>query len=171
MLSFDTVGKREYVAYPLDEALYSLDGQEAAFFKSQTGIEDDEELKRHILRSQKEAYEVRMSRYYSIARALSAMCNSLLGVSVPCTPVVHVCKARPIPTRVLIYLRTMLTWTPPSGFRSPAIGSTRTSCGWGRRGLERSSSKWRPAASGFPSPNTNARPILRRANCTQSAPT
>ena len=60
MLCYDMVGKREYVAYPLDETLYTLDEQEAAFFKSQTGIDDDEELKQHILRSQKEAYEVRL---------------------------------------------------------------------------------------------------------------
>ncbi|KAH9840205.1 uncharacterized protein C8Q71DRAFT_703050 [Rhodofomes roseus] len=42
----------------LDESLYSLDEEESAFFKSQTGIEDDEALKSHILRVQKEAYEV-----------------------------------------------------------------------------------------------------------------
>ena len=59
MLNYDAVAKREFVAYPLDDTLYTLGEEEIAFFKSQTGIDDEEELKRHILRLQKEAYEVR----------------------------------------------------------------------------------------------------------------
>lgn len=43
---------------PLDESFYHLSEDEAAFFKSQTGIKDDEELKRHILKAQANAYEV-----------------------------------------------------------------------------------------------------------------
>lgn len=42
-------------ALPLDESLYKLD---RAFFKQQTGIEDDHELKTHLLSIQTEAYEV-----------------------------------------------------------------------------------------------------------------
>lgn len=42
----------------LDESLYSLTEEERSFFKEQTGIPDDEELKAHILRVQAEAYEV-----------------------------------------------------------------------------------------------------------------
>lgn len=36
---------------------YQLDGNEIAFFSSQTGIKDPEELKAHILTVQREAYE------------------------------------------------------------------------------------------------------------------
>ena len=42
----------------LDESLYDLTEEERAFFKQQTGILDDDELKVHILRLQAEAYEV-----------------------------------------------------------------------------------------------------------------
>ena len=42
---------------PVDESLYSLTSEEAVFFKSQTGIDDDETLKQHILAIQKKAYE------------------------------------------------------------------------------------------------------------------
>jgi hypothetical protein len=49
---------------PLDDIFYSLTPQEALFFKSHTGIEDDDDLKRHILAVQKKAYDVR-SLYYA----------------------------------------------------------------------------------------------------------
>jgi hypothetical protein len=42
----------------LDESLYNLPEEERSFFKQQTGIPDDDELKAHILRVQAEAYEV-----------------------------------------------------------------------------------------------------------------
>ncbi|KDQ27948.1 hypothetical protein PLEOSDRAFT_1076958 [Pleurotus ostreatus PC15] len=42
----------------LDPKLYSLDEQEAAFFKSATGMQDDEELKKHILDVQAKAYVI-----------------------------------------------------------------------------------------------------------------
>lgn len=45
-------------ALALDESLYSLTEEGRAFFKQQTGIPDDDELKAHILRVQAEAYEV-----------------------------------------------------------------------------------------------------------------
>jgi hypothetical protein len=40
---------------PLDEGLYKLD---SAFFKQQTGIDDNDELKTHLLSIQAEAYKV-----------------------------------------------------------------------------------------------------------------
>jgi hypothetical protein len=43
---------------PLDESLYDLAEEERTFFKQQTGIQDDDELKAHIIRVQTEAYEV-----------------------------------------------------------------------------------------------------------------
>jgi hypothetical protein len=42
----------------LDESLYNLTEEERTFFKQQTGISDDDELKAHISRVQAEAYEV-----------------------------------------------------------------------------------------------------------------
>lgn len=40
------------------EQYYSLKGDELDFFRSQTGIEDEEELKQHIIAVQKKAYDV-----------------------------------------------------------------------------------------------------------------
>lgn len=46
---------------PLDESLYKLDENGLAFMKRQTGIDDEEELKKHILAVQAEAYQVSLS--------------------------------------------------------------------------------------------------------------
>ncbi|KAF8896611.1 hypothetical protein BD779DRAFT_1727596 [Infundibulicybe gibba] len=43
---------------PLNPSLYSLDGDELAFFQEQTGIQDPAELKAHILNVQAKAYEI-----------------------------------------------------------------------------------------------------------------
>ncbi|KAH8119900.1 hypothetical protein DFH11DRAFT_1685360 [Phellopilus nigrolimitatus] len=43
---------------PLDPGLYAPSPEDVAFFKSQTGIEDDEELKQHVIAVQKEAWKV-----------------------------------------------------------------------------------------------------------------
>ncbi|TFK75137.1 hypothetical protein BDN72DRAFT_892489 [Pluteus cervinus] len=57
--SIDTIDKSHaLVNIPLDESLYSLNDVETAFFKEQTGIQDDEELKQHVLSVQKSAYAV-----------------------------------------------------------------------------------------------------------------
>ncbi|OJT14325.1 hypothetical protein TRAPUB_9116 [Trametes pubescens] len=45
-------------ALPLDDNLYTLDDETSDFFKVQTGIQDTEELKKHLLRVQAEAYAV-----------------------------------------------------------------------------------------------------------------
>lgn len=42
---------------PLDPGLLALQEDELAFFKVQTGIQDSEELREHILNVQAEAYE------------------------------------------------------------------------------------------------------------------
>jgi hypothetical protein len=42
----------------LDPTLLNLTDEEEHFLKSWTGIQDDEELKQHILKVQKKAYEV-----------------------------------------------------------------------------------------------------------------
>lgn len=41
-----------------DDHHYVLDPEELAFLKTQTGIQDDDELKAHVLAVQKNAYEV-----------------------------------------------------------------------------------------------------------------
>lgn len=53
-----SVSAYQIVKLPLDERFYSLSGKELAFFKAHTGIDDDEELKRHIMAVQAKAYEV-----------------------------------------------------------------------------------------------------------------
>ena len=42
-----------------DSTLLELDPKEEAFFKEETGIQDTEELRKHIIEVQEEAYEVR----------------------------------------------------------------------------------------------------------------
>ena len=54
------------MAYPalqlkLNPDLYHIHPEEAAFFKQQTGIQDDELLKQHIIQVQAKAFEVRLS--------------------------------------------------------------------------------------------------------------
>ena len=49
----------DYVIKPLDPSLYFLDPKLEKLFKTSTGIQDDEELKAHIMKVQKEAYRVR----------------------------------------------------------------------------------------------------------------
>ena len=55
---FDKLGKPRP---GLDESFYQLEDKEAEFFKQQTGISDDEELKQHITKIQTEAYAVSIS--------------------------------------------------------------------------------------------------------------
>jgi hypothetical protein len=58
---------------PLDEGLYKLD---CAFFKQQTGIDDNDELKTHLLCVQADAYEVTLFLVYS-------------ALSDPIMPIIH----------------------------------------------------------------------------------
>ncbi|EIW62932.1 uncharacterized protein TRAVEDRAFT_112609 [Trametes versicolor FP-101664 SS1] len=44
--------------FPFNEELYSLEGKELEFMKNQTGITDEDELKKHIIAVTKAAYEV-----------------------------------------------------------------------------------------------------------------
>jgi hypothetical protein len=52
---------------PLDPSLYDLTPEALQFFKSETDITDDEELKKHILAVQERAYKVDQL-YYSVRR-------------------------------------------------------------------------------------------------------
>ena len=42
----------------IDPSVYALNGNELAFFKTQTGIQNEDELRDHILAVQAEAYAV-----------------------------------------------------------------------------------------------------------------
>ncbi len=53
---------------PLDPSFYKLDDDEATFFKAMTGIQDAQELKRHILGVQAKAYEARILDIESLTR-------------------------------------------------------------------------------------------------------
>lgn len=50
--------KHKDAVAPLDESLYKLEGAELDLYRSETGIQDEEKLKQHILAVQKKAYEV-----------------------------------------------------------------------------------------------------------------
>jgi hypothetical protein len=67
---------------PLDENLYNLRPQDAAFYKELTGIKDDAALKQHILDVQAKAYKVSRSLNTSFCPKLTC---SRLG----CTLRVH----------------------------------------------------------------------------------
>lgn len=45
-------------SFPLDDSLYCLDPEEIAFFRRHTGIQDEVDLKTHIIDVQREAYKV-----------------------------------------------------------------------------------------------------------------
>ena len=45
---------------PLDETLYSLDEDEIELLKSKTGITDDDELRKHVMKVQADIYAVRL---------------------------------------------------------------------------------------------------------------
>ena len=53
---------------PLDPTLLNLEEDEATFFKLLTGIQDEEELKKHIIHVQEKAYQARFNQ----SRALGA---------------------------------------------------------------------------------------------------
>ena len=42
----------------LNESLYQLTGTDLEFYRRETGIDDEEQLKQHVLRMQKKAFEV-----------------------------------------------------------------------------------------------------------------
>jgi hypothetical protein len=60
----------------LNESLYNLDADESAFYKQQTGITDDGELKEHIVAVQRDAYAIHP--YPCIHRFAFTQCVGLL---------------------------------------------------------------------------------------------
>ncbi|THH16275.1 hypothetical protein EW146_g4351 [Bondarzewia mesenterica] len=65
----------------LDDKYYRLDEEERAFFKVETGIDDDEELRRHIIAVQTEAfsiYQYPCIRIFEFARLKMARCLPII---------------------------------------------------------------------------------------------
>ena len=87
-------------AVPLDEALYRIDNEAQAFMQGQTGIQDTEELKRHILAVQAKAYSV--SSY--IFKTISGSCSKALLF----------CRSTPIPAFAVSHLSSKLRRDGPS---------------------------------------------------------
>lgn len=50
---------------PLEERFYDLDAEQVEFFRNETGIQGEEELKHHIVAVQTKAYSVRCSVIWS----------------------------------------------------------------------------------------------------------
>ncbi|KAG1870346.1 hypothetical protein C8R48DRAFT_789353 [Suillus tomentosus] len=61
------IRSRNASALTVDTSLYSLSSEQAEFFKAQTGIDDDEDLKRHILEVQAKAYKASHSQWTSLS--------------------------------------------------------------------------------------------------------
>jgi len=61
-----------YDVKPLDPSLYFLDPRIANLFKASTGIQDDEELKAHILKVQEAAYRVSQGTSHSVTTLITA---------------------------------------------------------------------------------------------------
>jgi len=70
----------DYVVKPLDPSLYFLDPKLEKLFKTSTGIQDDEELKAHILKVQDEAYRVRYKIVFSSVDTLISSTTSLFHI-------------------------------------------------------------------------------------------
>ena len=60
----DTEVKRTKL--PLDPSRYNLQGERLEFYRKATGIEDEDQLKEHILAVQKKGYEVSILMFFSI---------------------------------------------------------------------------------------------------------
>jgi len=57
-MNTDVETELRFHTLPLDDTLLELNPEEEAFFKSETGIQDTEELRKHIVRVQQDAYKV-----------------------------------------------------------------------------------------------------------------
>ena len=54
----DREAEKRFRILHLDDTFLQLDPEEEAFFKSETGIQDTEELRKHIIQVQEDAYKV-----------------------------------------------------------------------------------------------------------------
>ena len=57
-MNLDSEAEKLLRSLPPDGSFLALDHETEKFFKEETGIQDGEELKRHIIKVQQEAYEV-----------------------------------------------------------------------------------------------------------------
>jgi hypothetical protein len=55
----------------LDDRYYNLDEEETTFYKQETGIENDGELKQHIIDTQAKAYAVRHHAFMTLYDVLT----------------------------------------------------------------------------------------------------
>lgn len=83
-----TTEKVAWTVLPLEPKLYGLLDNERDFFRTQTGIQDDEELKDHILAVQKRAYDVSVLAYSTECYAKP---NSQV-VPYPCIRLFNFCR-------------------------------------------------------------------------------
>ena len=79
----------------LDERLYDLSDEESSFFKQQTGIQDDDELKEHIIQVQAEAYKVCSRERRQSQDGNSCLVYLKTGLSLPLHPPLPFCKVSP----------------------------------------------------------------------------
>lgn len=84
---------------PLDDDRYNLDENDHAFFKSQTGIQDDAVLKQHIIKVQNDAYKV--GRLLLLCRYSHGSCAvdltaepSFLDFPIPMCLPLFICQVR-----------------------------------------------------------------------------
>ena len=84
--------RTDFQSLPLQDIMfYNLDDAENAFFKSQTGITDDEQLKKHIVEAQEEAFKV-LTDYFINYQSLLTEFRRTIGLSVPLHPSLFIHK-------------------------------------------------------------------------------
>jgi len=90
-------------AFHLDDTLLELNPEEEAFFKSETGIQDTDELKKHIIEVREDAFKVR----YCLNR-ISAGSNNVFRVQIhPYFCIREFRFARLKVTKIPAYLRVL----------------------------------------------------------------
>ena len=76
----------------LDERLYDLTNEERSFFRQQTGIQDEDELKAHIVQVQAEAYKVCNCESRQSQHETHAWLGLKTGLSLPLHPPLPFCE-------------------------------------------------------------------------------
>jgi hypothetical protein len=127
--------------YPpkLDPDFYNLQPQEVAFFKQQTGIDDDELLKQHIIQVQVKAYEVLIIFTYRsytfsfhcrfIAITVSVISTSPASRLLPCLVISKHSASSKNATGLSCLTLVLAVSSPPSGFSIKRILSFLPSVG------------------------------------------
>ena len=76
----DTNVPHVYPKLSLEERFYNLDQEERDFFKKETGIKDDEELKTHLIAVQTKAYSVSLYRYKATISLLTVILYRFIAI-------------------------------------------------------------------------------------------